>query len=710
MFSAILLLAAVRWILDVQPQSWVGDVTPTDVTIDGPLDATAIERFGSVWKFMHWDLPSGVSCSPGVDAKDVTLTANRTNGVKTVHAVFANYSEPQEDEPAYWGCEAHIYTSPSPDVGGKTTPESETFYGYYPMKKSVGIAATPNPGWIFQKWVENGQTVSTSAQTSYPMKMPYGSNIGRTFLTAYFKPVPISVTLYLDGVYQGTKICDYFFNDWSPAFDINVPARANMRFDGIAGHDTIGHQYRGVGQRARFSVDLRGYVPVAPQGYVTCYLTSKFSPYPWSGGGGSPYPSYSKGFVWIYASPKPSDGSMGTVSPENQVKYGATGDSVYFSVEAFPASETNLFVRWEDAAGNVLSTANPYGFSKTVYHAANNGYTEHIYGVFTNKPPNRLYNAAYLTTYLIRQSDDPDVEYLPFGLGGLYYGGEERHNDGSGSSFRDGFDIQPIKVPLSVGWKDEDVDDEGVPTKYEVDPVTLSVGEAAPSNGFDYVWYRYDNPGGYFNADSWYPVAKNTDYKYSVAASNIWENSYDDEWDPDSWNTEGTDFSYWSMPFVWFGVMFEPRFGYKCRDEWSSWAPTYVKWEPESITNEPMFTASSDAKFTIRGTAGTRSEYRVMLKYVEIYGKDDSYGSGYEFSTNLYASCGGPFLEYEFSEELDVPDPLPPLKQRRHQWVTTFRKGQYDTRLMQDAPYFSDDGFIMHGTNGQIMADFMVTP
>jgi hypothetical protein len=91
--------------------------------------------------------------------------------------------------------------------------------GSYPSNTSCTLVASANPGWGFQKWIENGAQVSTSANYTFTVR----SN--RT-LVANFVPT-FNVTTTVSPSYAGTASGDGTFKSNS---SVNVRATPNTGF------------------------------------------------------------------------------------------------------------------------------------------------------------------------------------------------------------------------------------------------------------------------------------------------------------------------------------------------------------------------------------------------------------------------------------------------------------------------------------------------
>ena len=177
----------------------------------------------------------------------VTLTANAHNGyafvnwtkdgnIVSTNATYSFTATESADYVAHFTSGTHVVTTGvNPAYGGQASGA-----GTYPHGASCTVVATPNDGYAFVKWMQDGVQVST--QPSYTFTVTEN-----THLTAYFAPQNCTITAEASpveggeisgtGVYEYGETCtlvatanaDYVFVKWMKE-GVQVSADATYSF------------------------------------------------------------------------------------------------------------------------------------------------------------------------------------------------------------------------------------------------------------------------------------------------------------------------------------------------------------------------------------------------------------------------------------------------------------------------------------------------
>jgi hypothetical protein len=152
-----------------------------------------------------------------------------------------------------------ITTSSLPASGGSTSGD-----GAYAPGSSATVMATPNPGYKFSKWLENGEIVSTAANYTFTVT-------GGRALVAKFKPVfAVTVTadpeaggeVEADPVYEFGELAvlkakpnaGYCFVNWTQnGIQVSTEARFSFTVTGnrsLVGHFAVGNMVRATAEPA----------------------------------------------------------------------------------------------------------------------------------------------------------------------------------------------------------------------------------------------------------------------------------------------------------------------------------------------------------------------------------------------------------------------------------------------------------------------------
>lgn len=143
------------------------------------------------------------------------------------------------------GAAKSIRTSSQPASGGSTGGD-----GAYAPGSSAVASASPNPGYKFSKWLENGVSVSTAANYTFTVT-------GDRLLVAKFKPVytmvvtpepPEGGDLEADPVYEVGELArlkakpntGYCFVNWTQNGD-SVSTATNYEFNVTGNRELVGH-------------------------------------------------------------------------------------------------------------------------------------------------------------------------------------------------------------------------------------------------------------------------------------------------------------------------------------------------------------------------------------------------------------------------------------------------------------------------------------
>ncbi len=205
-----------------------------------------------------------------------------------------------------------IAASANPSQGGSVTGDGTFTYG-----QQVSLSATPNTGYNFVNWTENGNVVSTNANYSFT------ATTSRT-LVANFQVFTYTISASANPVAGGTV---NGAGDYSHGQSITISAVANP------GYDFINWTENGsvVSTDAEYS-----FTATANRTLVANFETITYS---------------------ITANANPVDG--GTVSGADEFTYGAS------CTLTASANTGYQFVNWTDSEGSVVSYDASYSFTVT---------------------------------------------------------------------------------------------------------------------------------------------------------------------------------------------------------------------------------------------------------------------------------------------------------------------------------------------------------